>query len=162
MDPGLYDPLIDVSTAEIQTPLWMYLIAGVLILLILLLFIWGIWMLKRRLTRPEMYGLTREEMARRFKEVRATAKQGLLGSKMAILEADTLLDAALKSLMMPGDTLGERLKVACYKYPDLRPVWWAHKLRNQMAHDVSFNVSRREAEKAIDEFERALKLLNVL
>ena len=107
-------------------------------------------------------GMPREEIAKRWAQVRQTSTQGIMGAKLALLEADTLLDMGLKSIMMPGETLGERLKVACYKYPKLKDVWWAHKLRNSLAHDASFQLSERQARQAIDEFERALKTLNVL
>jgi len=109
-----------------------------------------------------MVGLTREEMLRRWTELRKTSQQSMMGAKLALLEADNLLDSALKSLMMPGDTLGERLRVAGYKYPKLREVWWAHKLRNQLAHDASSQISQREVARALDDFEKALKLLNVM
>ncbi|MBI5655159.1 hypothetical protein HZC53_05930 [Candidatus Uhrbacteria bacterium] len=141
---------------------WPYALAVVGVLLALIFVICGIWKIKRLLTRPEMMGMTREQVLKRWAEVRHTSKQGLLGAKLAIIEADTLLDSGLKSMMMPGDTLGERLKVAGYKYPKLRNVWWAHKLRNQLAHDSAFQISQREAERALDDFERALKVLNVL
>ncbi len=136
--------------------------ALVFAVLVLGLLAWGIWRLKRLLTRPEMVGMTREQLLRRWREIRQTSQHSLMGAKLALIEADTLLDSGLKSLMMPGETLGERLKVACYKYPKLRNVWWAHKLRNQLAHDSSFQITQREAERALDEFERALKTLNVI
>ncbi|MDQ7814934.1 MAG: hypothetical protein RDU25_03990 [Patescibacteria group bacterium] len=139
-----------------------YLIAGILLLVVLLVIIFGIWKLKRWLTRPEMFGMTREQMRKRWDGIRETSKMNIMGAKLAIFEADTLLDSGLKSLLMPGETLGERLKVACYKYPNLRRVWWAHKLRNHLAHDSSAQISVREANQALDEFERALKILNVL
>ena len=141
-----------------STPL---LVLFVLVVLFVLLG-WGFFKLKKLLTRPEMYGMSREEVAKRWIEVRKTGEQGLMGAKLAIFEADALLDSGLKSIMMPGDTLGERLKVACYKYPALRNVWWAHKLRNQLAHDSAFQISQREARRALDDFEKALKTLNVL
>lgn len=152
----------ELSSASASTPMWMYVVLVVVILVVLFFFTWLLMKVKKMLTRPEMIGLTREEMARRWGEVRKTSTQGLMGAKLALLEADTLLDSALKSVMMPGDTLGERLKVACYKYPKLQNVWWAHKLRNQLAHDFASQISQRQAQQAIDEFERALKLLNVM
>lgn len=149
-----------------ETPLSTYIIwvgvAAVVVLIALLFLVWAIWKIKKLLTRPEMLGMTREQLLRRWQEVRQTGRQGIMGAKLAIFEADTLLDSGLKSIMMPGETLGERLKVACYKYPKLRDVWWAHKLRNQLAHDSSFQITQREAERALDDFERALKVLNVL
>jgi hypothetical protein len=145
-----------------QTPTWPTITLGVIVVITLIVFFLGIIWLKRRLTRPEMWGMTREQMAKRWAEVRKTSEQGLMGSKLALLEADNLLDSGLKSLMMPGETLGERLKVACYKYPKLQNVWWAHKLRNQLAHDASSQITQGNAKRALDEFERALKILNVL
>jgi hypothetical protein len=142
--------------------LFLLVVGFVVALFVIGIAAYGIWKLKRLLTRPEMVGMTREQVLRRWQEVRKTGRQGIMGAKLAIFEADTLLDSGLKSMMMPGETLGERLKVACYKYPRLRNVWWAHKLRNQLAHDSSFQLTRREAERALDEFERALKVLNVL
>jgi hypothetical protein len=107
----------------------------------------------------------RDRMAtrRRWNEVEQMMKQpGELGRKMAIIEADTLLDQALKSLSMPGATLGERLKFAAYKYPDLREVWWAHRLRNQLAHEASTHLDEGMARKALAQFKRALERLGAL
>lgn len=116
----------------------------------------------RRIAGSELFGVTREEVRARWRQIEATSKNGGMGAKLAILEADSLLDTALKSMAMPGNTLGERLKVASARYPDIRSVWWAHKLRNQIAHDAAFRVGARQAEKALKEFERALKKLGIL
>lgn len=154
MDEFPLEPTIGISTMTI-----VYLVGGLLAFIVLAVLIWK---LKRALSRPELYGMTREEIAKRWQQVRLTAKQGTMGAKVAVMEADTLLDSALKSLSMPGMSLGERLKVACYKYPNLRSVWWAHKLRNQLVHEASFQLSQHQANSALDEFERALKTLNLL
>ncbi|MBD3281244.1 hypothetical protein GF391_00670 [Candidatus Uhrbacteria bacterium] len=136
------------------------ILLGCLVLILLIVAI--IW-LKKKLSRPELYGLTREEVAKRWQQIMATSKQnGDMGLKLAIIEADNLLDAALKSLVMQGDTLGERLKFACYKYPKLKNVWWAHKLRNNLVHDHSFRLNAGQAKKALGEFEKALKELKIL
>lgn len=143
-----------------EFPLTLYFALGLAGLLALFV---GIAKLRKMWTIPEMYGMTRQEIAKRWADVeKAVTMNGLMGAKLAVLEADNLLDAGLKSIMMPGDTLGERLKVACYKYPALQRVWWAHKLRNQIAHDASAQLTVRQAKLAIDEFEKALKVLNLL
>ena len=150
------------DTASTAAPYWQYgAYIGLAIVAFVVIIILILW-LKRVLTRPEMAGMSREEIAKRWVEVRKTSQQGVMGCKLALLEADTLLDAGLKSMMMPGETLGERLRVACYKFPKLQNVWWAHKLRTNLAHDAAFQLSPRQAQQAIDEFERALKILNVL
>jgi hypothetical protein len=85
-----------------------------------------------------------------------------MGRKLAVIEADKLLDSALKSLAMPGMTLGERLKFAQYKYPELRDVWFAHKIRNQLAHEASFHLDAGMARSALKAFRRALERLGAL
>lgn len=105
----------------------------------------------------------RESMRRRWAEVRKMADApGEVSRKVAILEADKLLDSALKSLGMPGMTLGERLKFAQYKHPELREVWWAHKVRNQLAHEASYHLDARVARNALREFEKALTRIGAI
>lgn len=99
----------------------------------------------------------RETMQRRWREItQMLAAPGEMSRKVAVLEADKLLDYALKALAMPGTTLGERLKFAQYKYPELRDVWWAHKVRNQLAHEASYHLDGGVAHRAIKAFEKAL------
>jgi hypothetical protein len=81
---------------------------------------------------------------------------------LAILEADKLLDLALKSMMMPGKDLGERLKAACHKYPNVRQVWAAHIVRNKIAHETDFHVSKGMAHKALRQFKKAFRELGIL
>jgi len=151
------DDVIVGQTTQIPVMIWVFI--GIVVLAA---FVFAIVKIKKLLTRPEMYGMTREEVQRRWKQILETSGQGMMGAKLAIMEADTLLDSALKSMSMPGTTLGERLKVACYKYPKLKDVWWAHKLRNQLVHEASFQTGPRQVRQALNEFERALKILNLL
>lgn len=105
----------------------------------------------------------REQMKRRWAEVeRMAAASGDMNHKLAIIEADKLLDTALKALAMPGTSLGERLKFAQYKYPDLREVWFAHKIRNQLAHEASFRLDAGMARSAIRAFKKALERLGAI
>ncbi len=108
-------------------------------------------------------GTDRETMRRRWAEIEQMLESpGEMSRKVAIIEADKLLDYALKSLAMPGMTLGERLKFAQYKYPDLREVWWAHKVRNQLAHEASFHLDAGIARNALRTFKKALVRLGAI
>lgn len=118
--------------------------------------------IKRMFARANLHGLTIEQIKRQWMEIEQIAGQSRMGQKMAIVEADKLLDAVLKSMAMPGTTLGERLKFACYKYPDLKKVWFAHRLRNQLVHETTFEIGDRDAKSAIGEYKKALKTLGVL
>lgn len=131
-------------------------------LFFLLLIVGFVAMLARKLRRPDMEGMTPARVKQLWGQIEHSAKQGTLGRKMAVIEADKLLDNVLKSMMLPGETLGERLKMAAYKYPKIRDVWNAHRLRNQLVHETSFELSEREANRALNDFEKCLKMLNVL
>lgn len=151
-----YSYFENTSIAEIA----IYALIGGIILFFL---VWIINLLRRFLRRPELEGLDRQGIKTRWEEVESMLGKGSeMTDKVAILEADKLLDHALKAMSMPGTTLGERLKVATYKFPNLHRVWWSHKLRNQLVHEASFSVSHRTAKSAINGFEKALKELGVL
>lgn len=112
--------------------------------------------------RPDLHGMTPEKVRETWGEIEKSLGHGIMGAKLAVIEADKLLDGVLKSLLIPGETLGERLKAAQYSYPNIRKVWPAHKLRNQLVHDSTFELSVGQAKRALKDFEAALKVLRVL
>lgn len=82
---------------------------------------------------------------------------------LAVIQADSILDDILKRSGFPGETMGDRLKkLDRSKLSSLDEVWDAHKIRNVIAHDPNRPISRREIERAIDSFEKALKELEFL
>lgn len=82
--------------------------------------------------------------------------------QLAIIQADKLLDLALKERGVPGETLGERLKNAKPYLSNIDSVWRVHKLRNNIAHDNDATVSKRHAGEALKVFKRALTELGAL
>ncbi|HVM90655.1 MAG TPA: hypothetical protein VMU11_02050 [Verrucomicrobiae bacterium] len=112
--------------------------------------------------RPEMYGLTPEKVRETWEQIEQMSGQGAMGAKLAVIEADKLLDGVLRSLIFPGETMGERLKSAQYKFKDINKVWPAHKLRNQLVHDSTFELTIPQAKRALKDFEAALRTLHVL
>lgn len=139
-------------------------IVAVLISLALVFLIWrGVSGFFRRLFAPKLQGMDRGAIKSRWDEIeRLASSGGEMNLKMAVMEADKLLDHALKAMAIPGMTLGDRLKFAAYKYPNIRHVWNAHRLRNQLAHEASYYLDPSLARKAIRDFKDALKLLKVL
>lgn len=81
-------------------------------------------------------------------------------SAMQILEADKVLDQALKRLGYKG-SLGEKLKTAGPRFSNLDAVWNAHKLRNRIAHEVNISVTQEEARFAMFAFKKALEQLGL-
>ncbi len=82
-------------------------------------------------------------------------------SKLAILEADKLLDLLLKKKGYSG-SLGEKMKRADKLFSDSNAVWNAHKLRNRLAHELEVQCSPDEFQRAIRGFEKAYKDMGLL
>lgn len=78
-------------------------------------------------------------------------------AQLCVLNADKLLDQALKEHGVKGETMGERMKTARDSWSDANGVWTAHKLRNQIAHEPDVRVSYEDARRALTSFKRALK-----
>jgi len=72
--------------------------------------------------------------------------------RLAIIEADVMLDELVTKLGYPGLTLGERLKQAPRgDFKTLDAAWEAHKVRNQIAHAGSdYVLTQRDAKRVID------------
>lgn len=75
--------------------------------------------------------------------------------QLCILNADKLLDQALKEKGAVGTTMGERMKVT--KWSNAYAVWTAHKLRNQIAHEADVKVDYDAARRALASFKQGLK-----
>ncbi len=83
--------------------------------------------------------------------------------KQAIIEADIMLDEMVQAMNYPGENLGERLKaIEPSDFLTLQDAWEAHKVRNQIAHDRQFILTRREARAALDRFERVFREFNYI
>ncbi len=76
---------------------------------------------------------------------------------LALLNADKLLDQALKERGFSGNTMGERMKSAQKAWSNANNVWTAHKLRNQIAHEADVHVNLDTTRRALAAFKQALK-----
>ncbi|KKU79110.1 MAG: hypothetical protein UY05_C0038G0002 [Candidatus Peregrinibacteria bacterium GW2011_GWA2_47_7] len=85
----------------------------------------------------------------------------LMEPRYAVLEADKLLDRALGKLGFAG-SLGDKLKKAEALLSDRNGVWYAHKMRNRLAHELEFHATDHEARRALSCFLQALKDLGGL
>src|SRR3989338_5803916 len=115
----------------------------------------------RKFHSPDMIGYSRKQIQERWTEIEALVDQkSAMSYKLAIIEADKLLDHTLKALGFPGENMGQRLKAACYRHEKVRRAWFGHKLRNQLVHEASFQITYWQAKDAIRSFEAAFKALN--
>ncbi|HEU5187659.1 MAG TPA: hypothetical protein VFT87_04090 [Candidatus Saccharimonadales bacterium] len=81
---------------------------------------------------------------------------------LAVLEADKLLDHALKARGFGGQTMGDRLKRARNSFRNNNGVWQAHKLRNRLAHESGITIGSGEVSSALAGFKAGLRDLGAL
>jgi len=76
--------------------------------------------------------------------------------KLAIIEADIILDDTLKQKGYAGNSLGERLKsISPTQLASLQDAWDAHKVRNRIAHEGSdFILTQRIAQETVTKYQR--------
>jgi uncharacterized membrane protein len=84
--------------------------------------------------------------------------------RIAIIEADILLEETLTNAGYVGQSLGEKLKSANpQSFRTVQDAWDAHKVRNDIAHIGSdFILTQRSAQEAITKYERVFKEFGVI
>jgi hypothetical protein len=105
--------------------------------------------------------LNQEFYQRRWAELLTKVKTSD-GMSLAVIEADKLLDDALKKRHFKGRTMGERLVSAQRSISDNDAVWFAHKLRNRLVHESNVRIRKQDVQKALSGFRQALKDLGAL
>jgi hypothetical protein len=125
------------------------------IIIVLLIFGSNVW-LKRR---PK-------KLNQEYYQDRWQTLQGLLKDKstwpLAVIDADKLLDDALKKLHYKGKTMGERLVSAQREISDNDGVWFGHKLRNRLVHESNVKLTEKAVKEALLGIRSALKDLGAL
>jgi hypothetical protein len=130
-------------------------VLGLGLLLVVLLLLWAVSKLRGhgRLTERQKVFISSK-----WSEVQNLKDEN---PKLAILEADKLLDYALGCRGAHGN-LGDKLKSKGAIFSDLNAVWAAHKLRNRIAHELDLRLATNEVQNALKKFERALRDLQAL
>lgn len=81
---------------------------------------------------------------------------------LAIIDADKLLDEALRKSRVKGKTMGERLVTVQRALSNNDGVWFAHKLRNKLVHEDIEALKEKDVKQALIGFRQALKDLGAL
>jgi hypothetical protein len=92
------------------------------------------------------------------------ALNGASNFKAGIMDADKLVEYVLRT-KVGGNSMGESLKRGknlFRNYNDYNNLWFAHKVRNNIAHEVGHDLNSAEAKRAMEYFRKALKELGVL
>lgn len=92
----------------------------------------------------------------------SVAKDNPASWQLAIMNADKLLDQALRERRFGGKTMGERMKAAQSSWKNANHVWSAHKIRNQLAHETDARVNYEVTLRALAAFKQGLKDLGAI
>ncbi len=103
------------------------------------------------------YGVKKIE--RVWQKTKVRADTGLESEyKLAVMEADSMMDDILKRMGYVGETLGERLKaLTAATIPNIEEIKEAHKIRNSIIHDPDYRLSLDETRKALAMYEQAFR-----
>jgi len=84
--------------------------------------------------------------------------------RLAIIEADVMLDNLLEERDFMGDTLGERLDNAQLgDFVTLNQAWEAHKVRNRVAHEgMDYPLTQNETRRVIHLYEQVFNEFNYI
>lgn len=131
-----------------------YIAVGSAVVLVLLAAIGWVLTRKPRNMDNEYYEVRWKELQRLLKDSTTWP--------LAIIDADKLLDRALKARRFKGKTMGERLVAAQHDIQDNDDVWYGHKLRNKLVHESGIKLKESDVKKALVGIKRALKDLGAL
>lgn len=110
----------------------------------------------------QAFRLDTKYYTRRWQHVQKTLKDGNSGQRLAIIDADKLVDHAMKARRVSGKTMGERLRNAEELLgANYQNLWDAHKLRNRLVHEET-KLRSSDVRFAMKAFYAALKSLGAL
>lgn len=80
----------------------------------------------------------------------------------AIVDADDLLNEALKKQRFKGNSMGERLVEAQKNFTNNDGVWFGHKLRTKIDTNPEISISKQDVQKALLGLRQGLKDIGAL
>ncbi|MEK7598192.1 MAG: hypothetical protein AAB487_00470 [Patescibacteria group bacterium] len=83
--------------------------------------------------------------------------------KVAIIEADSIIDDLVRGMAYPGENMGERLdNMPKGQLESMQKLGEAHEVRNRIIHEENFQVSREHAKEILKKYEAFLEEFEVL
>lgn len=120
-----------------------------------------IWDLQEFLTyRP----FAVRKIVKQWREIKARLETGLESEyKLAVIEADKILDNTLMRIGFEGETLGERLtKLTVVSLPNIEEIKQVHQIRDNIIRDPDYRLNLDEAQRVIAIYEKTLTDLQAL
>jgi hypothetical protein len=123
------------------------IVYGVVALCILLVIFVAI---KSKTKKKKLPDFAKKKIKKELKKIES------LSPEEQVMQLDKLLDFLLSNLGKEG-SLGEKLKKSELLLDDINSVWSAHKLRNMIAHEVGFKLSKKDYKFAMRVFKKVFK-----
>ena len=119
------------------------------------------WVRERVYANQVAYGQPENQ---RWEKILERLKKGDEANlKLAVIEADTLLDDIFKKIGLPGKNMDERLgQITQTEIKSVDKIWETHKIRDRIVKNSEIRISFEEAERAVGNIETALKELEYL
>jgi hypothetical protein len=105
--------------------------------------------------------LRHETFVKKWRDLQAVCRDKVKWPD-ALINADNLLDSALKRRKFKGKTMGERLVSAQRIFQNNDEVWFAHNLAKKIVARPEFNLKESDVKAALIAFRQALRDLNAL
>jgi len=100
-----------------------------------------------------------KKIEKQWEKIRVRLDTGLQSEyKLAVIEADNMLEDILKRMGYSGEALGERLKaLTAATLPNIEEVKAVHQVRNNIVHDPDYRLSLEETKNALEVYEKAFR-----
>lgn len=124
------------------------------------------WLFKRSFEkRGRLTDWDRDQARTRWAGVEEQIRLGKPSNmQVAVMDSDKIIDDLLKVLYPATQTMGERLKLARDQFREYKTydeLWQAHKTRNAMVHEASFELPNFEAIAVLGKYRNALREFGV-
>ena len=103
------------------------------------------------------------KVAQQWKRILSRLDRGTEAEyKLAVMEADALLDEMLKKMRFAGETMEERIaKITPYMLPNLEELREAHQVRNNIVYDPDYRLSLTETRRILEIYQRTFENLDL-
>ncbi len=124
-------------------------------------YLWNMQLYKETLTRG---GLPKGKIPKKWQEIFSRIETPEEANhKLAIIEADALLDDILKKMGHAGETMTEKIeKITPAQLKTVTELKEAHRVRNNILHDPNFKLAPQRAKEVIGFYEEVLKELEII
>ena len=113
---------------------------------------------------PKEFVTGKNKLKKNWEKIRARLEVGNESAwKVAIIEADNLVDDLITRMGYPGENMGERLAgINPGQIENIEELKIAHEVRNRIIHEKDFRVEKEKAQEILGCYENFLKYFKAL